>query len=103
MGVGMQVFAKWTQQAEVRYYPGVITKIDRYDKITQDDDDIKFYVVFDDGFEKGGLRWDDMIPVGMLEQGYAVNVEAADFKEGTFYPATLSAYPEFVKKEEDGG
>ena len=98
---GMQVFAKWTQKTDVRYYPGVIENTGDNEDTAENDNDKKFYVKFDDGFEKGGLRWDDMIPVGMLEMGNAVNVEDSDMDEGIHYSAVLSAYPEFVREEEE--
>lgn len=103
MKKGMQVFAKWTQKTDVRYYPGVISNDGRDDDITQCDEDRKFYVKFDDGFEKGGLKWDDMIPVGMLEKGHAINVEDADVKHGIFYLAKLTAFPEFLHQNDKGG
>lgn len=98
MNIGMQVFAKWSQQSEVRYYPGKISDVENYAVITQDDDDVKYYVVFEDGFEKGGLRWDEMIPVGMLEEGHGVYVEDIDSKEN-YCPAKLSTFPDFVKTD----
>ena len=96
MKKGMQVFAKWVQKTEVRFYPGIITE-----ENAMDDDDTTFTVQFYDGYEKDGLKWDDMIPVGMLEMGQSINVEDADLEEGIYYPAVLSAYPEFLREENE--
>ena len=101
MKKGMQVFAKWIQKTDVRYYPGIITnEVDDEDAKSGEGEKL-FYVKFDDGFERGGLRWDEMIPVGMLEMGNAINVGDSDTEEGIYYSAKLSAYPEFVKEEKE--
>ena len=100
MKKGMKVFAKWTQNTDIRYYPGVIVNDDDDENNVEDEGDKKFSVKFDDGFERGGLRWNDMIPVGMLEMGNAVNIDDSDTEAGIYHPATLAAYPEFVREGE---
>ena len=61
----MRVFAKWVEKTTTKYWPGKIHQITEENQ--------RFLVLFDDGFEKS-LKKEDILPADCLVPGNRVNV-----------------------------
>ena len=88
--VGDKVFAKWVDKTDVRFWPGVVSTL-------KDD---KYFIKFDDGLEKNGLKAEDFIPVASLEPGHRINVCSDDVEDGIFNVAKLTTHPDFSDEHE---